>query len=191
MVDGSAYLATYIHGMRELGLWNEERGSNVLDSGAPYYQVYETKDGRYVALGAIEDHFFAEFLELVGVPELKGVRVSDPETWGAVHEQLKKAFDRRTRDDWEVLFAGTDGCVTPVLTMAEATRHEQLLASRTFSTIDGVTQPGPTPRFSRTPGSIRRPPPTLGQEGVAALQEWGFDRDEVRELIDIGSIGAT
>jgi len=190
MVDGVAYLATYIHGMRELGLWNDERGSNVLDGGAPYYQVYETSDGRYVALGAIEDQFFAEFLERVGLPDLKDTRVSDRATWKVVQEKLKMAFALRTRDEWESVFAGTDSCVTPVLTMAEATQHEHLRKSGTFIEIDGVAQPSPTPRFSRTPGSVQRPPPKPGQEGIPALREWGFNEDDIRELLDRGTVHA-
>ena len=188
MVNGSAYLATYIHGMRELGLWNDERGSNVLDGGAPYYQIYETSDGRYVALGAIEDQFFAEFLECVGLPDLKGTQVTDRATWKFVHEKLRAAFASRTRDEWETVFAGTDSCVTPVLTMAEAIVHEHNRASGTFIEIDGVNQPAPTPRFSRTPGSVRRPAPTLGQEGIPALREWGIGEADIRELLDRGTV---
>jgi alpha-methylacyl-CoA racemase len=191
MVDGSAYLASYIHGMRALRLWNDERGSNVLDGGAPYYQIYETRDAKYMALGAIEDQFFIEFLERIGLAELKDVRVSDRANWKIVHERLVAVFAQRTREEWEAVFDGTDSCVTPVLTMDEAIAHEQLRASGTFIEIEGVTQPAPTPRFSRTPGSVQRPAPTPGQEGVSALREWGLESGHIQQLLDKGTVVAS
>jgi alpha-methylacyl-CoA racemase len=188
MVDGSAYLATYIHGMRALGLWNDERASNVLDGGAPYYQVYETRDGRYIAIGAIEDRFFADFLDRVGLSHMRGVVASDHASWPFLHEELKRTFLSRTRNEWEQTFVGTDACVTPVLTMEEAPQHDQLKEHGTFVEYDGIIQPAPTPRFSRTPSSIQRPPPRPGQDGIAALREWGLDEVAIQSLVDGGVV---
>lgn len=190
MVDGAAYLATYIHGMRALGLWRDERGSNVLDGGAPNYQIYATSDDLFVAVGAIEKKFFAELLSLLGLSEQEIPEPSDREQWNKIHDLLKVTFATRTRDEWEKFFAGTDACVAPVLSMGEASGHEHLRQQGTFIDFQGVVQPSPTPRFSRTPSSIQRAAPQPGQGGLNALRDWGFEDDELRAIVDGGFIYA-
>jgi len=188
MVDGAAYLATYIHGLRALGLWSDERGTNILDGGAPFYQIYTTSDGRYLAIGAIEDRFFAELLDRIGLTDLRVPAPGDRREWSDIHESLARQFGSRTRDEWERLLAGTDACVAPVLSMGEAPQHPHLRQRGTFVEVDGVVQPAPTPRFSRTPSSIQRPAPRPGQGGVRALQDWGLEDDEIQSLLDRGAI---
>jgi alpha-methylacyl-CoA racemase len=190
MVDGAAYLATYIHGMRALGLWNNDRGTNILDGGAPFYQIYATKDGGYLAVGAIEERFFRELLDLVELTEIGVPNAGDSREWANIHETLTKTFLSRTRDEWEKLFLGTDACVTPVLSMDEAPRHRQLRELATFVEYGGDVQPAPTPRFSRTPSSIDRGAPRAGQDGIPALRDWGLGNDEIHTLLGSGVVQA-
>jgi alpha-methylacyl-CoA racemase len=190
MIDGAAYLATSIHGLRALGLWDDERGSNILDGGAPFYEIYTTSDQQYLAVGSIEEKFFRELLDLLDLNDVDVPRSGDRSQWPEIHERLAAKFGTRTRDEWETLFAGTDACVAPVLTMAEAPNHPHVAEWGTFVTFDDVTQPAPAPRFSRTPGVIRRSAPRPGQGGVAALRDWGFQSNEVQELIENGIINA-
>jgi alpha-methylacyl-CoA racemase len=190
MVDGAAYLATYIHGMRALGLWNDERGSNVLDGGAPYYRIYETKDGQFLSVGAIEERFFIELLDKVGLSELNIPSSGDPSKWTEMHEALESKFLSRTSEEWEQIFADSDACVAPVLSMGEAPKHPHIIQQGTFTVFDGVMQPAPEPRFSRTPSSIQRPPPHPGQGGIVALNDWGFGKAEIEELLESGAIDA-
>jgi alpha-methylacyl-CoA racemase len=169
--------------MRALGLWNDERASNILDGGAPFYQVYETSDAQYISVGAIEEKFFAELLGLIGQSDLEVPARDDREGWIKVHQILQTTFAKRSRDEWEKVFAGTDACVAPVLSLSEAPEHEHLREWGTFVEIDGVVQPAPTPRFSRTPGAIQRPPPRPGQNGKSALRDWGFEDHEIQDFL--------
>jgi len=189
MVDGAAYLATYIYGMRALGLWSDERGGNTLDGGAPFYDIYETSDHQYVAVGAIEPQFFGELLELLELSDLGVPAPGDRSQWTVLHEALTEKFRTQTRDDWESLFAGTDACVTPVLSMGEAPKHEHLREWGTFVEHDGVIQPAPAPRFSRTPGAIKRAAHLPGQGGQAALRDWGLKETEIDKLVSNQVIG--
>jgi alpha-methylacyl-CoA racemase len=190
MVDGAALLMTMMQGLLAGGSWSEERGRNLLDGGAPFYDAYETADGRYVSVGALEPQFFAELARLVGLPheELAAAHL-DPERWPALRERLAAAFKARTRDEWRARLEGTDACFAPVLSMTEAPHHPHHLERRTFVELAGVTQAGPAPRFSRTPGSIDRPPPHAGQHTEEALSEWGFARSEVEKLRALGAVG--
>ena len=154
MTDGIALLTTLIHGMRAEGLWNAEPGTNVLDLGAPFYNVYETADGRYLTIGCGEPQFYARLLDLIGLPAqrqelLRGQ--SRPETWPAGKAVLAAVFKGKTLVEWRDLLEGTDTCFAPVLTLDEAPRHPQHVARGTFMEVDGITQPAPAPRFSRTP----------------------------------------
>jgi alpha-methylacyl-CoA racemase len=194
MVDGAAYLATYIHGMRAKGLWGDERGSNIYDGGAPFYNIYETSDARYVAVGAVEPQFFRELLELLGLLDRFEVGApfpGDARRWADLHEALTEKFLTRTRDEWESLLAGTNACVSPVLSMDEAPKHEHLREWGTFVEYDGIIQPAPAPRFSRTPGAISRPAPLPGQGGLGALKDWGLEADQIEDLVASQVIGAT
>jgi alpha-methylacyl-CoA racemase len=154
MTDGIALLTTLIHGMRAEGLWNAEPGTNVLDLGAPFYNVYETADGRYLTIGCGEPQFYAKLLDLIGLSAqreelLRGQ--SRPETWPAGKAVLAAVFTGKTLAEWRGLLEGTDTCFAPVLTLDEAPRHPHHVARGTFMEVDGITQPAPAPRFSRTP----------------------------------------
>ena len=181
MIDGSALLTTLIHGMRAMGLWSDRRGVNLLDTGAPFYEVYETSDGGYLAVGAIEPHFYAEFLKLL---ELEGEipEQLDAGTWPNMKERIAARVGQRTRLEWETIFAGSDACVAPVLTMGEAPDHPHHRVRETFVRVDGVMQPAPGPRFDRTPGDISGPPPFAGQHTGELLAEFGFDEEEQAAL---------
>ncbi|MDP9796602.1 alpha-methylacyl-CoA racemase [Catenuloplanes nepalensis] len=163
IVDGAAHLTTILHGLLAAGAWRDERGVNLLDTGAPFYDVYETADGRHVAVGALEPKFFAEFTRLLGV------EVSQQD---GTRELFESAFATRTRDEWVKVFAGGDACVAPVLSLGEATRDPHLTARGTFAERDGVVQPGPAPRFSGTPAALGRPPALPGADTDDVLTEW-------------------
>jgi alpha-methylacyl-CoA racemase len=178
IVDGAASLTAMMHGMLAAGLWRDERGVNLLDGGVPWYDVYETSDGQYMAVGALEEKFFAEFTQLLG---LTGASRSDPE----LRSRIAAAFASRTRDEWTSVFSGSDACVAPVLGMTEAPSHPHLAARGTFVTVDGVTQPAPAPRFSRTPSAVGAAPARPGAHTRAALSEWGIK--DIDALIDSGA----
>jgi alpha-methylacyl-CoA racemase len=190
MVDGAASLMTMIHGMRQMGLWRDERGTNLLDTGAHFYDTFETADGRYVAIGSIEPQFYAELLEKSGLAgggaELP--RQMDRDHWPAMKERLAAIFRSKTRDEWCEIMEGSDVCFAPVLTMEEAPHHPHIAARQTFVTVAGRVQPAPAPRFSRTRPAIQRPPPQAGQHTAEALADWGFGAEEIRKLRDAGAI---
>ena len=189
MVDGAASLTTMVHGLRAMGVWSDERGTNLLDSGAPFYDVYETADGGYVAIGAIEPQFYAELLARTGLAEEDLPAQMDRASWPTTKEAMAKVFRTRTRDEWCEAMEGTDVCFAPVLAPGEAPDHPHNRARAGFVEVAGVTQPAPAPRFSRTPGAIGGPPPHPGQHTAAALADWGFDADEVAALQEAGALG--
>ncbi len=182
MVDGAAVLMTMMHGMRHMGFWSDERGTNLLDSGAHFYEVYETADAKFVSLGSIEPQFYAELLKRSGLEgeELPGQM--DRSQWPAMKERLRKLFKTRTRAEWCELMEGSDVCFAPVLNMGEASEHPHNVERETFVEVAGVVQPGPAPRFSRTPPRIERPPTYPGQHTSEALESWGFTPDEIGKL---------
>jgi alpha-methylacyl-CoA racemase len=188
MVDGAATLMTMMYGLHSMGMWNEERGTNLIDSGAHFYDVYETADGRYVSIGSIEPQFYAELLRLTGLEGEELPWQHDRAEWPAMKERLAAIFRSRTRDEWCELMEGTDVCFAPVLTMGEATEHPHNVHRRTFVEVAGVTQPGPSPRFSRTPGEISRPPSHPGQHTDEVLTAAGFDADRLAKLREAGAI---
>lgn len=157
MVDGAALLTACLHGMRATGAWSDERGTNLLDGGAPFYDTYETSDGRYVSVGALEARFYAQFLDGLGIAPDEVPAQNDKSGWPELRATIAARFRTRTRDEWEKEFEGRDACVTPVLTPAEAAYHPHAVARASFVDVDGVVQPGPAPRFSRTPGRKRTP----------------------------------
>lgn len=170
IVDGSAHLGSMLFGMLSSGSWNTERGTNLLDTGAPYYDVYETSDGEHVAVGALEPQFYAELLERLGLTGELPDR-DDPARWPELRARLSEAFAERTRDEWAEVFADSDACVAPVLSMAEAADHPHLRERETFVRRDGAVQPAPAPRFSHTPN----PPPravSAGPDSAAVLRDW-------------------
>jgi alpha-methylacyl-CoA racemase len=182
-------LTTLFHGLRAEGLWSDVHGSNVLDLGSPFYNVYETADGCYVTIGSGEPQFYAELLKRLGLDDELLGQQNDPTAWPEGKEILAAVFKTRTRDEWCALLEGTDTCFAPVLSLAEVPHHPHLVERQTFVEVDGVVQPAPAPRFSRTPAAIARPPATAGQHTAEVLTDWGFTNDEVRWLRETGAVG--
>jgi alpha-methylacyl-CoA racemase len=188
MVDGSASLMTLMYGVRAAGVWTDERGTNRLDSGAPWYSVYETKDGRYVALASNEPRFYAVTLELMGLAGQDLPDQFDRASWPQMKERFAAIFRTKTRDEWCSIMHGKEVCFAPVLSMGEAPGHPHLKARGTFVEIDGVVQPAPAPRFSRTQPAIPHGVPRAGQHTDAALADWGFDKAAVAALHAAGAV---
>ena len=185
MVDGASVLTTAIHGLRNRGVWNRPRGENLLDTGAPFYEVYECADGRFIAVGAIEPQFYSELVRLTGFEE-------DPdapdrmngEGWSLAKKKWSDLFATRTRDEWVELAGASDACLAPVLDWDEAPTNPHLAARNTYVEYAGVLQPAPAPRFSETPGRIQRPAPHPGDHTTEILAELGVssrDEDRLRE----------
>ncbi len=183
IVDGAASLMTAMYGMLDAGAWRDERGHNLLDTGAPFYDVYETADGGHMAVGALEPKFYAEFVSLLGLDPDDADR-DDPGRWPALRERIAALFKGRTRDEWTAVFDGSDACVAPVLSMTEAASHPQLAARGTFTDVDGTTVPAPAPRFSRTPSAVQAAPGPRGEHTRETLTEWGVS--DVDSLIESG-----
>jgi alpha-methylacyl-CoA racemase len=190
MVDGVASLMTAIYGMHGAGIWTNERGTNILDTGAHYYEVYETRDGKYISVGSIEPKFYQELLERSGLKNEELPRQNDRTSWPKMKERLKALFLTKTRDEWCKLMEGTDVCFAPVLSMDEAPQHPHNQLRGTFVVVDGVTQPAPAPRFSRTPSAIQRPPAKPGEHTEEALRDWGFSSAELEQLRNCGAIAS-
>jgi alpha-methylacyl-CoA racemase len=188
MTDGSISLATMMFALRQLGTWNEERGTNMLDTGAPYYEVYETADGQYFAVGAIEPKFYAALLEGLGLDGEDLPVQSDRDRWPELKERFTATFRTKTRDEWAAVFDGTDACAAPVLSPWEAHEHPHNKARGTFVEVDGLVQPGPAPRFSRTPSAISRPPSPAGTDTDEGLAAWGVDATRIAALRDAGAV---
>jgi alpha-methylacyl-CoA racemase len=180
MVDGASLLAAMFSGFLASKSWSEERGTNTLDGGAPWYDVYETKDRKYVAIGAIETKFYQELvskLELRNLPEQH-----DRARWPELRARFAECFASRTRDEWCKLFDGSDACFAPVLSFSEARRDPHNTARAGFIEVAGIVQPAPAPRFSRTRASVDRAPPERGQGGREALADWDFSANEIQQL---------
>ncbi len=174
IVDGTASLMTMVWSAFEGGWWQDRRGVNLLDGGAPYYDVYATADGGWLAVGSLEPQFFAALVQGLGLdPEAAQAERDDPQRWPELRARIAAAVKTRTRDAWAEHFAATDACVAPILSMSEAPRHPHLAARGTYVDVGGVTQPAPAPRFSRTPGAIQRPPSARGTHTREALEDWG------------------
>jgi alpha-methylacyl-CoA racemase len=184
MVEGASLLAAMFAGFLAAGSWSEERASNILDTGAPWYDVYDTKDGKYVSIGAIEAKFFEELLSRLGLKNVPGQY--DRARWPQMREMFSRTFKTKTRDEWCTVFDGSDACFAPVLSWTEARNHAHNKARGSFLKIGDVEQPAPAPRFSRTPGAVRRPPPERGAGGGEALADWGFAATEINRLRSLG-----
>ncbi|MFI7390419.1 CaiB/BaiF CoA transferase family protein [Streptomyces tendae] len=176
IVDGTAHVSTMIHGMLAAGSWQDRRGANLLDGGCPFYGTYETADGRYMAVGALEPQFYAEFMRLLGIPDLAPAR-DDLARWPELREAVAARFKSRTRDEWTAVFADSDACTAPVLSLREAPHHPHLAARATFTEHDGITQPAPAPRFSATPTAVRTGPALPGAGTEAVVRDWGLAPD--------------
>ncbi len=188
MTDGSASLMTMVYGMFAAGAWEDERGRNAVDGGSHFYTVYETRDGKYVSVGSIEDKFYAELLERTGVDPDSLPAQFDRGEWASATERFAAIFRTKTRDEWCELMEGSDVCFAPVLSLAEAPAHPHNRARETFVEVDGVVQPAPAPRFSRTVPGIRRPPARRGEHTDEALADWGFAPGEIAALRAEGAI---
>ena len=188
MVDGAASLMSFIHGMLASGFHSPERGTNLLDTGAHFYDVYECADGGWISLGSIEPQFYAELLDKLGLDAERFGKQNDRDLWPELSEEIAAVVRMKTRDEWDAILEGSDVCYAPVLTVDEATRHPHNVARGTFIDVGGITQPGPAPRLSRTPGEVRRPPAHAGQHTDEVLSEAGFDDDEVAALRASGAV---
>ncbi|MFD6348414.1 CaiB/BaiF CoA transferase family protein [Streptomyces roseolus] len=188
MVDGSASLMTLFYGLRAAGYWSDERGTNRLDSGAPWYDVYETADGRWLSIGSNEARFWRNTLRVLGLSEDEVPDQHDRSRWPEMRATLAGAVRTRTRDEWTELAAGQEVCFAPVLSMAEAPHHPHLRERGTFVEVAGVVQPAPAPRFSRTPGAIQCPPSHPGQDTDAVLADWGLSAADLTALRSAGAI---
>jgi alpha-methylacyl-CoA racemase len=186
IVDGTAHLSALVVSLVSAGLWSERRGTNLLDTGAPFYDVYETSDGGWMAVGPLEPAFYTELLRLLDLTDATPDRL-DPGQWPALRDLLAETFRSRTREEWTAVFEGTDACVEPVLSYAEAPGHPHLAARGTYVEHHGVVQPAPAPRFSRTPVALSTPPATPGADTRAALYAWGIDNPDA--LIASGAAG--
>ncbi|MEV6016757.1 MULTISPECIES: CaiB/BaiF CoA-transferase family protein [unclassified Streptomyces] len=171
IVDGTAHLSTMIHGMIAAGGWQDRRAANLLDGGCPYYGTYETADGRYMAVGPLEQRFYDQFVDLLGIPGLASAH-KDPARWEELRATVADRFRTRTRDEWTAAFADTDACVAPVLSLREAPGHPHLAARGTFVDHGGITQPAPAPRFSATPTSVRGGPALPGADTAEVARDW-------------------
>ncbi|MFJ3223411.1 CaiB/BaiF CoA transferase family protein [Streptomyces sp. NPDC086783] len=171
IVDGTAHLSAMIHGMLAAGAWQDRRAANLLDGGAPFYGTYETADGKYMAVGALEQRFHDEFTELLGLPADAPAR-QDVSRWGELRASVAARFRTRTRDEWTAVFENSDACVAPVLSLREAPAHPHLAARGTFTDHGGITQPAPAPRFSATPTSVRGGPALPGADTADVARDW-------------------
>jgi len=183
MVDGAALLMSLFHSMSATGMWREEAGVNLLDSGTPFYDAYRTRDGKWIAIGCLEPQFYAEWLRLAGLDGEDLPGQFDLEGWPVLRQRFAEVVGTRTRDEWAALADGTDACVAPVLTMAEAPQHPHLAQRGTFVEVDGVMQAAPAPRFSLTPAGD---PGRVRASDRGALADWGVDSTRIAALADLG-----
>ena len=188
MVDGAALLATMTWAFKGAGLWQPERGTNLLDTGAPFYETYECADGRFVAVGALEPAFHAALCRVMGLSPDELPAQMDRSRWPETKRRYAEVFKAKTRDEWVALAADErgDACLAPVLTMDEAPEHPHNVARGTFVSPGGVTQPAPAPRFSATPCEISSPPCRPGQRGREALSDWGIAEQQVEAVLASG-----
>jgi len=182
MTDGSALLGAMMYGLRAFGQWKDEREANFLDGGAPFYDTYACADGKFIAIGAIEPQFYAQLLQLTGAADPEFTRQWAQGRWPALKQKFAALFATRPRDAWCALLEGSDACFAPVLGMGEAPLHPHNAARKTFIDVDGVTQPAPAPRFSRTEARVQGPPPAPGEHGAGVLADWGWSEDAVAAL---------
>lgn len=188
MIDGAATLMASTFAANQVGFWSDERGTNLLDSGAHFYEVYETADGKYISLGSIEPQFYAALLDKLGADAHLFEQQFDMQNWPLMKEQMAAIILRKTRDEWDEVFAGANACYAPVLSMAEVRHHPHHRARATFVDDGEVWQPAPAPRFSRTRAEIHRCAAAVGEHSEEILREFGFTPDEIAARIESGAV---
>jgi alpha-methylacyl-CoA racemase len=188
MLDGSTSLMSMVYGLLAAGYWKDERGSNRLDSGAPWYGVYETRDGQHVAIGCTEKSFYRNTLAVLGLDAAELGEQHDRQGWAKMKDAFTRVFRSRTRTQWCEAFDGTNTCFSPVLSLQEAPEHPQQKARGNFVTCAGVVQPAPTPRFSRSKPSVQGPPPEVGEHNLEVLADWGFSMQDIAQLQRSGAM---
>ena len=188
MVDGSALLASFLYGLRAAGGWRDERGTNLLDGGAPFYDTYRTADGRHMAVGALEPKFYAELLAGLGLDPAGLPAQYDRSGWPVLRAALTAAFGGRTQAEWAAVFDGSDACVAPVVSPADAPDHPHNAARGTFVDVGGLIQPAPAPRFSRTPAGPPAPPQAAGASTAEVMASLGFTDPQITRLRDQGAV---
>jgi alpha-methylacyl-CoA racemase len=189
MVEGSALLATCFYGYRQTGVWSAERGTNIVDSGAPFYDAYETKDGRWLSVAAMEPKFYAALLDLLGLAGSDLPDQHDQARWPELKEIFAATIRTRTRDEWTAAADGVEACVAAVLDADEVADDPHLAARGSFVRHHGLVQPAPAPRFSRTPGALSHKPPLPGEHTAEGLADWGFDGEAIAALQASGVLG--
>jgi alpha-methylacyl-CoA racemase len=186
MVDGTASMLTMFYGLLARGLWRDERGVNILDGGAPYAQTYLTQDDKFVAVCAVENRFYQDLLKGLGLDDVDAGEQQNPAEWPALKRRFADVFRSRTRDEWCEIFAGSDACFAPVLSLHEAPNHPHSVARGGHVEVDGIMQPAAAPRFSRTPSQVQCPPTEPGGENNLTLLEWGLTQTEIDGLCESG-----
>ena len=188
IVDGVSSLLSMHYAMKQMGAWTNERGSNLLDGGAPFYSVYETKDGRYISIAAIEGKFYQELLQRLELNAAELPQQHDRRGWDQLRACFAEKFKSRTRAEWCAVLEGTDACFAPVLDADECVTHPHNAARKVFAQVDGVLHPQPAPRFSRTPSTLRNSPPAPGADTAQALVDWGFSLEDIAALKEARAI---
>ena len=188
MTDGAASLMAGFYGHLAGGRWTDQRASNGVDGGAPYYGVYQCQDGAFVALGSIEPQFFAELMAALGITDFPAAWQHDPAHWPDLRARLETIFRTKPQSDWMAVMEGSDACFAGVLSLTAAPLHPHNVARETFVTVDGVLQPAPAPRFSVTPSRIQELDPRIGAHNETGLMDWGFSRDVVESLQKAGAL---
>jgi alpha-methylacyl-CoA racemase len=188
MTDGAALLGAMVYGLRAFGSWHDARAANMLDGGAPFYDTYACRDGKFLSVGAIEPQFYAQLLAITGATDPDFQKQWSQQRWPELKAKFAALFATRSRDEWCTLLEGTDACVAPVLDMAEAPGHPHNAARGSFIEIDGVTQPAPAPRFSRTAPEAGQGAAAPGQHSESVLADWGFDSESIETLKGAGVI---
>mgnify|MGYP000672172982 FL=1 len=188
MTDGASILMTALYGMHGAGAWSDKRESNFLDGGAHFYNAYETAEGQFISIASIESKFYAEFLELTGFDDPSHTAHQDKGMWSENRIKMAELIKTKTRSEWCELLEGTDVCFAPILSLSEAPSHPHNRSRDTFVENDGVVQPAPAPRFSRTPSQIQSAPSVPGSDTDAVLSDWGFSDSEIADLKGNGAV---
>ena len=188
MTEGAASLMSMFYGFKAMGMWQDEKGVNLLDGGAHFYDTYETADGKWVSIGSIEPQFYALLLEKASLSDPEFQSQMDRSKWPSLKEKIARVMKTKTRGEWDKLMEGTDVCYAPVLSLSEAPNHPHNKARGSFVEIEGVVQPGPAPKFSRTKVEVQGPAPTSGQHNDQILSEFGFSGADIAALKSSGAI---